>query len=108
MASVKAAREIEKEVKFWEVEPNNNLLSEREENEAYLATKSGEMYVVFFPDEGEVKLNFTDVSSEFDLKWMNVRKGEWYSKKEVKGGEMLTLSAPGKNEWVAVITKSKN
>jgi len=107
MASVKAAREIEKEVKFWEIKPNNNLLSDREENEAYLAANPGEKYVVFFPDNGEVKLSLEDYSSNFVLKWMSVRNGKWHSEKPVKGGQVLSLTAPGKNEWVAVITKSE-
>ena len=108
MASVKAAREIESIVKFWNLNPDNDLLSEREENEAYLATEPGENYVIFFPDEGEVGLNLKDFPSSFTLKWMNVRDGEWHSSKNVEGGKMLNLAAPGKNEWVAVITKQVN
>lgn len=38
MNSVKAAREIESIVKFWELKPGNSLLSDREENEAYLTS----------------------------------------------------------------------
>jgi hypothetical protein len=103
MNSVKAAREIEKVIKFWEVEPGNDLLSEREENEAYLAAKPGEKYVVFFPDEGEVGLNLNDFSALFKLKWMNVRTGEWHSEKEIEDGKIVNLKTPGENEWVAVL-----
>jgi len=103
MNSVKAARKIEEEVKFWEVEPGMDLLSEREENEAYLAAKPGEKYVIFFPDEGEVGLNLNDFSVPFKLKWMNVRAGEWHSEKEMEGGGIVNLKTPGGNEWVAVL-----
>ncbi|HKL33626.1 MAG TPA: DUF6298 domain-containing protein [Tangfeifania sp.] len=104
MASVKAAREIEKEVKFWEIKPNNNLLSDREENEAYLAANPGEKYVVFFPDNGEVKLSLEDYPSNFVLKWMSVRTGEWVASEEIEGGKVINLKTPGEQEWVAVVT----
>jgi hypothetical protein len=105
MNSVRAAREIEKICPFWELEPNNDLLSEREENEAYLAAKAGEVYVVFFPDSGEVKLDLSETNSDFILKWMDVRKGEWFSEENISGGNRNTLTTPGENEWVAVAYK---
>jgi hypothetical protein len=81
MNSVKAAREIEKICPFWELHPNNELLSERDENEAYLASKPGEVYVVFFPDSGKVTLDLSNYTSDFTLKWMDVRKGSGFLKK---------------------------
>lgn len=106
MNSVKAAREIEKISPFWELTPNNDLISEREENEAYLTTKPGEVYVVFFPDFGEVTLDLSNYTSVFSLKWMDVRKGEWFSEENISGGNRNTLTTPGENEWVAVVYKN--
>jgi len=105
MASVKAALEIESVVKFWEIKPDNHLLTEREENEAFLSFKPGEAYVIFFTDGGEVGLDLSAVHSGFSLKWMNVRSGEWVSDSPVEGGEVVKLMAPGDKEWVAVIVK---
>ena len=106
MSSVKAAREIESIVKFWELTPGNKLLFEREENEAYLASNPGENYVVFFTDEGKVGLDLTKFKSAFKLKWMNIRERKWHSQEDIEGGKILELSTPGKNEWVAVLTKT--
>ncbi len=108
MSSVKAAREIESIVKFWELTPGNELLSEREENEAYLTSNPGEKYVIFFTDEGKVGLDLREFKYRFRLKWMNVRKGEWYNEKDVEGGQVLQITTPGEYEWVAVITKTLN
>ncbi len=106
MASVRAAREIEKTVRFWELNPANELLSNREDNEAYLVSKPGEVYVVFFSDGGEVSLNLTNVDSEFKLKWMDIRKGEWISDDiRLKGGKEILLKAPIPLESLAVISK---
>lgn len=106
MNSIKAAREIEKITPFWELTPNNNLLKNRDVNEAYLTFKPGETYVVFFPDKGKVGLDLKEYNSEFTLKWMNVREGKWHSEEDVEGGEILDLTTPGDNEWVAVLTKT--
>jgi len=106
LASVRAARGIEKICPLWDLSPGNDLLSDREENEAYLTMKSGEVYVVFFPDQGEVGLDLTAIDDSVQLKWMNVRKGEWASERQVQGGSVLPLKTPGEDEWVAVVFRN--
>lgn len=105
LASVKTARKVEKTVKFWELQPGNNLLSDREEDEAYLTSKPGETYVLFFTDGGEVGLDLSDYDYYYNLKWINVQSGESQAENEVKGGKTLKLKAPGKLEWVVVLHK---
>ena len=39
--SIRAARKLESLIKLWDVEPANQLLSERANNEAYLAARPG-------------------------------------------------------------------
>ncbi len=104
MNCVRAAREIEKTTIFWELQPGNNLLSDREENEAYLTSKPGKIYVLFFTDGGEIGLDLTEFNSEFNLKWFNIRNGEISSENKLKGGEIVKLSPPGELEWIALIT----
>ena len=103
MNCVKVARGIEQIVPFRELEAGNDLLSEREENEAYLASKAGEAYILFFTNGGEVKLDLSDYSNEFIMKWADIRNGNWTNEKVLSGGEHLTVTAPGENEWVVVI-----
>lgn len=103
MNSVKIAREIEKTTPFWELKAGNELLLEREENEAYLAAKPGATYVLFFTTEGEVGLDLTEYAAEFTIKWADIRNGIWTDENILAGGEVATITAPGKNEWVAVI-----
>ncbi len=106
LASVRAAREIEKICPFWDLTPDNEVLSDREENEAYQTMKPGEVYVVFFPDQGEVGLDLSAYDASFYLKWMEVRKGEWASEHQVQGGSVMSLKTPGENEWVAVVFRN--
>ncbi len=105
MNSVKVAREIEKSVSFWNIEPENELLSDREENEAYLAAKPGKAYLLFFTDGGEVILDLTPWPGNYHLSWFSVRRGEKHSEKVIPGGGKMKLIPPEGNEWVALLIK---
>lgn len=100
---VKVAREIELTVNFRDLTPGNELLSEREENEVYLASKPGETYVVFFTDGGEAGLDLTDVHKDFKVKWYDIRKGKIVVEDEIAGTKIVNLKAPGQLEWIALI-----
>ncbi len=105
MNCVKIAREIEEIAPFWELKPGNDLLSNREENEAYLASKPGETYVLFFTDGGEVNLDLTSIDKDFNLKWFNVREGKQVSEGKIEGGKKVNIEAPGQLEWIAVLSR---
>ena len=53
-ASLVAARKVESLVKFWDVEARMDLLAAREEDEAYLAARPGEEYILYFTAAGSV------------------------------------------------------
>lgn len=105
IASVKVAREIEKKVKFWDLIPGNELLSDREENEAFLTSQEGKAYVVYFTNGGSVGLDLTSYNKEFNLQWYHVRNGKAEKADKIKGGQIASLTAPGEMEWVALITR---
>lgn len=106
MNSVKVAREIEKTVKFWELKPGNDLLSEREENEAYLTSKPGEVYILFFTNGGEAGLDLSAAKSTYSIQWFDIRNGKKVSESKIDGGKIIKLKSPGELEWVAVVKKS--
>ena len=106
MNSVKVAREIEKTVKFWNLEPADDLLSERDENEAYLAARPGENYVLFFTDGGDIGLDLSKYKGKFSAKWYNVRKGKLVSEFDIEGGSVVHLKSPGSLEWVAILSSN--
>ena len=55
-----AARKLESLIKLWEVEPANHLLSDRADNEAYLAAQPGQAYALYFTDGGSVGLDLQE------------------------------------------------
>ncbi|MGI9456532.1 MAG: hypothetical protein ACR2NU_08215, partial [Aeoliella sp.] len=114
--SIKAARMLESQIKFWDITPRMDLLSDRESNEAYLAAKPGESYALYFPNGGSVGLDLSDAPGVLQRTWISVASGVatrtagvggWtgYGSMEetIQGGAVVTLSAPYKGGWVAVI-----
>jgi hypothetical protein len=105
-ACIRAARLTEERVKFWEVTRHQELLSDREENEAYLAAHPGEAYVLYFTDGDSVGLDLTGAPGAFTLAWISVASGEADPEtKAIEGGSVITLEAPGPGGRVAVITQ---
>jgi hypothetical protein len=104
VASIKAARKLESLMKLWDVEPANQLLSERENNEAYLTAKPGQAYALYFTDGGEVGLDLKAASGAFEIRWIDIGTGEWGKRAKINGGS-VSITAPGKGHWVAAILK---
>ena len=57
--SIRAARLLEGRIKFWDMEPHMELLSDRSPNEVYLAAKPRERYALYFTNGGSVSLDLT-------------------------------------------------
>ena len=104
--SIKSVRMVESKVKFWEIAPNNGLLSSRANGEAFVAAQDGEKYVLYFPEGGSVGLNLNSSTGEqFDLDWINYDNATWGSSALVAGGGIRTVTAPTTAAWIAVLTK---
>jgi hypothetical protein len=104
-ACIGAARKLETKVRFWEVEVHQELLGQREEDEAYLAAQPGEKYILFFTDGGAVELDLSGHEYKFVLNWINIATGEWGAEKVVEGGGKVVIEAPEKGPWAAAIRK---
>jgi hypothetical protein len=114
-ASIKAARILEGLMKFWDISPQMDLLSDRESNEAYLTAKPGESYALYFTDGGSVGLDLSGATGSFDVTWISVSMGAVtrtsaagryrLMNKTIQGGRVVTLNAPYKGGWVVAIVK---
>ena len=103
LSAYRSGRKVETLVKFWDLTPHMELLSNREENEAYLAAKPGKQYVLYFTDGGSVNLDMTACNGDLGLKWIDISTGEWAGAGELVGGGAVPVNAPAKGPWVAVI-----
>ncbi len=106
-AAIRAARKLESLIKLWDVEPANQLLTDRENNEAYLAAKPGQAYALYFTDGGSVRLNLKDAPGKLALHWIDIGTGEWGKRGEIAGGDIVTIAPPGQGHWAAAIVKAR-
>ena len=107
VASIRAARKLESLIPLWTVEPTSKLLSECEENEAYLATNKGQNYMVYFPSEGQVIIDASSTNGPLELRWINIDTGEWGPTDKSDESNKLLLKTPGKGNWVVAIILGK-
>lgn len=105
IACIRAARKVESLIKFWDIEPHLELLSNRQEDEAYLAAKPGTQYLLYFTEGGSVGLNLKGRDGKFQLRWVDIRTGNWAHRTTIPGGKVVTISAPDKGPWAAAIVR---
>lgn len=108
VASIRAARKLESIIPLWSVDPANELLSGRDENEAYLAADPGKSYAVYFPDGGEVQLDVSAAKGTLKARWINIDTGEWGDTLNVRGESEIELVAPARGNWVVSLVASEN
>lgn len=110
-ACIAATRKIESKVKFWNVRPEMELLSDRDFDEAYLAANPGEEYILYFTHQGagSVGLNLKEhIGETFKIHWVNIDTGKWGPEAPIEGGRVQKIDRPDDSaHWVAAITNSK-
>ncbi|MBK9139539.1 MAG: hypothetical protein IPM17_12380 [Verrucomicrobia bacterium] len=106
-ASIRAARKLASLCTFWEMAPAQQLLRDREPNEAYVSAKPGAAYALYFPNGGEVALDLRDHGGTFAVRWINVGTGDWGPELELTGGDWRSVKAPGDGHWAAAIVAAK-
>ena len=101
---IRSARMFQEKFDVFRAEPDvkSELLSYRDENEAYLAYTPGEQYAVFFPDGGSVRLQ-TNISEVKSVEWLEIDKSRWSSGEIKIENDALLLEPPGNGQWIALI-----
>lgn len=91
------------EMDVFASEPASHLLSDREENEAYVFAETGRQYAVYFPDGGSVLLDLSDVQENLSVRWLDIMNSEWHQRSTTRGGDSLRLTPPGSGPWAVLL-----
>ena len=107
ISSIKAARKLESLVKLWDLKAESQSLPDSSGNKAFIAYKPGRVYLIFLPDGGSTTLHVKETKANYDIRYINLRSGEWLEKRTQKISMEGTtqFSAPDNHEWLIVITK---
>ena len=88
--------------------PHNDLLSNREQNEAYCLANPDREYAVYFPDGGEVTLDISRLRKPATLTWLNILKSRWMDVRQISEGSKIKLACPSRDYWALLIKKSED
>jgi hypothetical protein len=102
-AHLKSARMITDEMNVFASEPRNDLLSDREDDEAYLFAEVGRTYAIYFPDGGAVTLELEAFAGQATLRWLDIVQSTWLPSQAQTTDGQLQLAPPGVGPWVALI-----
>lgn len=104
-AHLKSLNMMLEQLDIFEAEPNLDLLSEREDDEAFLAADPGTQYALYFPRGGTVQLDLENTSGTFKLRWLDVLNARWEEETKVSGGQSLELKPPRDEPFGAVLVR---
>jgi hypothetical protein len=105
-AVIRGVRDLSDRMAWFNAAPHNDLLGDREENEAYCRARPGHDYAVYFPDGGAVSLDLGALEGEATVTWLEVLGKRWSPPEPVRGGGSVSLEAPGAGHWIALVQRS--
>ncbi len=71
--------------------PRNDLLLDREDNEAYCLAEPGQQYAVYFPGEGSVMLDLEGVDGSFASRWLDIESGDFQASVVMEARDQMEL-----------------
>ncbi len=102
-ANIRSMRMVTDRMDVFTCEPHNDLLGDRESNEAYCLANPGTEYAIYFPDGGKVTLDARALKGPATVQWLNVMESEWLPPQMVDKSGVLTLECPSKDYWVVLV-----
>ncbi len=101
-AIVKSLREATDKIDWFEATLSQELLGDREENEAYCRSSDRE-FAIYFSDGGEVSLEVGQASMTA-IEWVDVLNNEWKEPASLDAdNEKISIQTPGQGDWIAII-----
>ncbi len=93
---------------LWDINPANNLLGERQPDEAFLAADpASDRYALYFTKGGSVTLDLARVKTgaQLQLQWISLATGKPAGDPApLASGKVVTIKAPDSHGSVAAIT----
>jgi hypothetical protein len=102
-SAMKAVRIATDEMDFFDGEPLDHVIPDKDPNEAYCRGIEGKEYLVYFPAQGQVGLNITLPGMKGSIRWLSVDEGDWHSEAEIEINNEIRLTTPSGGNWLALI-----
>ncbi|MEX0929056.1 MAG: hypothetical protein WDZ53_06585 [Balneolales bacterium] len=103
MTHLSSAYMFVNEIDVFTAEPANDLLGERDEDEAYSMAVPDRAYAVYFTDGGSVTLDISEAGDTFTVRWLNIMESEWTEPETVQSTTEIRLTAPEDGQWAVLV-----
>ncbi|MEA1997548.1 MAG: hypothetical protein U9N45_07900 [Gemmatimonadota bacterium] len=103
--AIRGLREVFERFDISSSRPNDRLLRDRTENEAYCLEREGSAWAVMFPNGGRVVLNPRGApeGASFIVEWFDADYLCWHPAYEIESSGVAPLGCPGWGRWVALV-----
>jgi hypothetical protein len=92
------------EMDVFSAAPQYDLLSDRQENEAYALANPGSQYAIYFPDGGSVSVNLSG-DTTYRYRWLNLDRAEWSESDHLRSGPYVPITTPAEEgHWIIVLS----
>jgi hypothetical protein len=102
-ANIKSMRMLTDKMDVFTCSPHNDLLGERESNEAYCFANPGKEYAVYFTNGGEVTLDISLLKKPASIQWLDIMKSQWLKEQPIDVWGRLKLKCPSAGYWAVLI-----
>lgn len=102
-ANIRGARMLTDRMNVFACEPHNDLLSDKNPNEAYCLANPGKEYTVYFPDGGEVTLDISATQKSVKICWLDILKCRWGDARPAETQGKLKLRCPSRGYWAVLV-----
>ena len=101
---IKAAREFTSQFDIFRCEPRNDLLSQRQENEAHCLADPGKVYAVYLPRGGDILLSIENPDRRLKLSWFDPMTSTFHEAVDVTDESSVRLKSPNTDhEWCVLL-----
>ncbi len=102
-ANIRSMRMLTDAMNVFVCTPHNDLLADRETNEAYCLANPGTQYAVYFPDGGKVTLDIGSDKGSVTVRWLDIMKSKWVEPEQMEVEGKLILECPSKGYWAVLV-----
>jgi len=102
-ANIRSMRMLTDKMNVFACRPHNDLLSQRQSNEAFCLAHPGREYAVYFTNGGEVTLDISAMTKPASVRWLDIMKAKWHEARRVESEGKLKLECPSKGYWAVLV-----
>ena len=103
--AIRAARIFTSAFDIFHAEPRNDLLLDRDEDEAYCLALPGKIYAIYFPKGGNIRLKVEPTDVQWQIRWFDPDTASFEEPQALEGG-IIPLRSPGSTQAQLVLVEN--